>query len=237
MAGRSGSLVSADSSRRQTPLERGSRGDVSFRQAAALGVPRDRARWARGLVPLRSQMVRRADGRPWFIHGVGFDITDLKRTEEALQEERNFVVGDPGHGGRAGGGARSAGADRALQSRLRTDHRVCVRRSAGQRGCGTCFCRRRDRDASSAMFEQLRAAQLAGRLREPLDARASGARAADRAGRARAARTDARRLRVRHRHRNRHYRAQATGAGHPGNQRRGSSGASGRICTTAWASI
>lgn len=38
-----------------------------------------------------ARMVRRADGRPWFIHGVGFDITDLKRTEEALQEERNFA--------------------------------------------------------------------------------------------------------------------------------------------------
>jgi len=38
-----------------------------------------------------AKMVRRADGRPWFIHGVGFDITDLKRAEEALQEERNFA--------------------------------------------------------------------------------------------------------------------------------------------------
>jgi signal transduction histidine kinase len=31
-------------------------------------------------------MVRREDGRPWFIHGVGFDISGLKRTAEALQE-------------------------------------------------------------------------------------------------------------------------------------------------------
>ena len=36
-------------------------------------------------------MIRREDGQPWFIHGVGFDITDLKQTEEALQEERNVV--------------------------------------------------------------------------------------------------------------------------------------------------
>ncbi len=36
-------------------------------------------------------MIRADDGEPWFIHGVGFDITDLKRTEEALQEERNVV--------------------------------------------------------------------------------------------------------------------------------------------------
>lgn len=28
---------------------------------------------------------------PWFIHGVAFDISDLKRVEEELQEERNFV--------------------------------------------------------------------------------------------------------------------------------------------------
>jgi PAS domain S-box-containing protein len=38
-----------------------------------------------------AKMIRREDGQPWFIHGVGFDITDLKQTEEALQEERNVV--------------------------------------------------------------------------------------------------------------------------------------------------
>jgi PAS domain S-box-containing protein len=38
-----------------------------------------------------ARLVRRADGQPWFIHGVGFDITELKRTQEELQEERNFV--------------------------------------------------------------------------------------------------------------------------------------------------
>jgi PAS domain S-box-containing protein len=38
-----------------------------------------------------AKMIRRENGEPWFIHGVGFDITDLKRTEQALQEERNFV--------------------------------------------------------------------------------------------------------------------------------------------------
>jgi PAS domain S-box-containing protein len=38
-----------------------------------------------------AKMIRKEDGEPWFIHGVGFDITDLKRTEEALQKERNFV--------------------------------------------------------------------------------------------------------------------------------------------------
>src|ERR1700716_518361 len=38
-----------------------------------------------------AKMIRKEDGEHWFIHGVGFDITDLKRTEEALQEERNVV--------------------------------------------------------------------------------------------------------------------------------------------------
>ncbi len=37
------------------------------------------------------QMVRREDGRPWFIHGVGFDITDLKQAEAALEGERNLL--------------------------------------------------------------------------------------------------------------------------------------------------
>ena len=38
-----------------------------------------------------ARMIRRPDGEPWFIQGIGFDITDLKRTEEELQGERNVV--------------------------------------------------------------------------------------------------------------------------------------------------
>lgn len=38
-----------------------------------------------------ARMVRRPDGAPWFIHGVAFDISDLKKTERALQQERNVV--------------------------------------------------------------------------------------------------------------------------------------------------
>ncbi|HEX4019748.1 MAG TPA: PAS domain S-box protein [Acidobacteriaceae bacterium] len=38
-----------------------------------------------------ARMIRREDGRPWFIHGIAFDISDIKRIEEELQEERNFV--------------------------------------------------------------------------------------------------------------------------------------------------
>ena len=37
------------------------------------------------------KMVRRDDGRPWFIHGVGFDVTELKQTEAALAGERNLL--------------------------------------------------------------------------------------------------------------------------------------------------
>ena len=35
------------------------------------------------------RMVRHPDGRPWFIHGVGFDITELKRAETALTQARD----------------------------------------------------------------------------------------------------------------------------------------------------
>jgi PAS domain S-box-containing protein len=38
-----------------------------------------------------ARMMRRENGRPWCIHGVAFDISDIKRIEEELQEERNFV--------------------------------------------------------------------------------------------------------------------------------------------------
>ena len=33
-----------------------------------------------------AKMVRNNDGRPWFIHGVGFDISELKAAEEALKK-------------------------------------------------------------------------------------------------------------------------------------------------------
>jgi PAS domain S-box-containing protein len=33
-----------------------------------------------------AKMIRHPDGRPWFIHGVGFDITERKRLEEAILE-------------------------------------------------------------------------------------------------------------------------------------------------------
>lgn len=39
------------------------------------------------------KMVRHADGRPWFIHGVGFDITELKQTEEALGRSEEMLRG------------------------------------------------------------------------------------------------------------------------------------------------
>ncbi len=38
-----------------------------------------------------ARLVRQDNGEPWFIHGVGFDITELKQVQEALQEERNVV--------------------------------------------------------------------------------------------------------------------------------------------------
>ncbi len=40
-----------------------------------------------------AKMVRGADGRPWFIHGVAFDITDLKRAEEALRDSEQMLLG------------------------------------------------------------------------------------------------------------------------------------------------
>lgn len=40
-----------------------------------------------------ARMKRHPNGQPWFIHGVAFDISDLKHTERALQQEQNFVSG------------------------------------------------------------------------------------------------------------------------------------------------
>ncbi len=38
-----------------------------------------------------AKMIRREDGRPWFIHGVGVDVTELKQAEGELQEQRNLL--------------------------------------------------------------------------------------------------------------------------------------------------
>jgi PAS domain S-box-containing protein len=40
-----------------------------------------------------AKVVRGENGAPWFIHGVGFDITDLKRAEAALQREGDLLSG------------------------------------------------------------------------------------------------------------------------------------------------
>ena len=39
-----------------------------------------------------AKMVRGQGEQPSFIHGVAFDVTDLKQAEDALQEERNFAA-------------------------------------------------------------------------------------------------------------------------------------------------
>lgn len=38
-----------------------------------------------------AKMVRGDDGRPWFIHGVGFDVTELKRAETALRDSESML--------------------------------------------------------------------------------------------------------------------------------------------------
>jgi len=40
-----------------------------------------------------AKMVRRTDGRPWFIHGVAFDISDLTKAEEARQKSEEMLHG------------------------------------------------------------------------------------------------------------------------------------------------
>jgi PAS domain S-box-containing protein len=40
-----------------------------------------------------AKMVRNQDGRPWFIHGVAFDISELKSAEEALKKSEEMLRG------------------------------------------------------------------------------------------------------------------------------------------------
>jgi len=68
-------------------MERRGGPDVFDGYSPEVGVPRNGTRWPSGLVHCEAKLVRRRDGQPWFIHGVGFDITDLKQTEQALQKK------------------------------------------------------------------------------------------------------------------------------------------------------
>ena len=74
-----------------------------------------------------AKIVHRDDGQPWFIHGVGFDITDLKQAERALDEERNFVTAMLDTVGALVVVLDPLGPHRPLQSRLRGDDRVHLR--------------------------------------------------------------------------------------------------------------
>jgi len=38
-----------------------------------------------------AKMVRKRDGNPWFFHGIGFDVTELKETERLLKEAHNSL--------------------------------------------------------------------------------------------------------------------------------------------------
>ena len=36
-----------------------------------------------------AKMVRKSNGQPWFIHGVGFDVSELKRAEQVIRQSRD----------------------------------------------------------------------------------------------------------------------------------------------------
>jgi PAS domain S-box-containing protein len=116
-----------------------------------------------------AKMIRKENGEPWFIHGVGFDITDLKRTEEALQEERNVVSAILDTVRRVGHGARSGGPHHPLQPRLRTNDGIFLRRSSGKIIWDLVSGSRKKRARFKASFEQRRAPTIV-----PMSMRAAG---------------------------------------------------------------
>ncbi len=165
-----------------------------------------------------ARMVRRADGRPWFIHGVGFDITDLKHAEEALQNERNFasavvdtvaalvLVLDPE--------GRIVRFNRACEQTTGYDSSEVAGRQVWElvRGAG------RRRTVPRSVRRGVRR-PASGDVREHVD-QPAGRAAVDCVVQHRAARP-ARRFGIRDSHRNRRDRIEAPGAHHSGNQRQG----------------
>ena len=102
-----------------------------------------------------AKMVRRDDGHPWFIHGVAFDITELKQSRRSAAAGAQVRLGDSGNGGRADHGAGSGRAHRAVQSRVRTDHRNAFGEVKG-RHAWELFAAPEDRERFQNAFEQLR---------------------------------------------------------------------------------
>ena len=136
VAGRSGPLVRAYSSRGQAALEPRSGGDVSLRQAAPLLVSGDCAGWPGRLVSLR-----RAHGAParWpaMVHSwrcVRHLRSETYRARPAAGEK--LRCWHSRHRRSPGYRSRPGRTHRTLQSRLRTHHRLLVRRGPRQMHLG-----------------------------------------------------------------------------------------------------
>ena len=165
-----------------------------------------------------ARMVRRPDGRPWFIHGVGFDITDLKRAEEALHEERNFasavvdtvgalvLVLDPG--------GRIVRFNRACEQTTGYASSEVIGKQVWD-----LFAAPEETARFREIFEQLRGRPASGCVRERLG-NPAGRPPRDLLVEHRACRRE-RRPGVCDPHRNRRHRSQAAGTHHPRNQRQG----------------
>src|SRR5580692_111350 len=140
MVGRSGAVVSADSSRRQTTLERGSGRHVFVRQSAEISVSRGGARRPGAVVSVRSEndspgrwatVVHSWSGRRH--HGTE---TGGRRAASGTQ----CVVGDFGYGGRFGRGARSGRTNHPVQSNVRAIDGLHVARGARTHPVGFICC-------------------------------------------------------------------------------------------------
>ena len=159
-----------------------------------------------------AKMIRREDGRPWFIHGVAFDITELKRTEAALEQERNVasaildtvgalvVVLDPE--------GRIVRFNRAWERT--TGYELAEVKG---RRLGELFLAPEEAQRFQAALDQLTAGAPVLNIRELL-ADAQRRATADQLVHHRSARP-ASRAAVYHRHRNRYHRTQTAGGRHP----------------------
>ena len=218
MAGGSGSLVRANSPGRQTALERGSRGDVSLRPAAAFGLPGDRSRRPGGFVSLQCAYGA-ARRRTSLVHswgGVRHHGSQARRG--GVAERAQFRFGRGGHGGRAGSGARPRGPHRAVQPGLRADHRIRFQRGDRQAGVGTARGAGRRRTVPRSVRRVARR-PASGSVRERVD-QPAGRAAVDCLVQHGAARSTGR-FGIRDSYRNRRDGIEAPGAYHSGNQRPG----------------
>ena len=118
-------------------------------------VSRDGARRAVVWFQCEARLVRRENGAPWFMHGVGFDITELKQAERRCRKQRNVVSAILDTVGALGGGAGPRGPHSCASIARASDYGLQFRRCAREGSVEELFRIPEEREKVAAYIGRL----------------------------------------------------------------------------------